>query len=116
GEFYAADSLGGSARRVNGVAGSLYERTGLTSAADMAGFVIRSEINYQADRIRRLPGGDELVHYAGITWSLTRQQAAINAQGVRDWGQSAATSLAVWGGEGNGFSYWAGLSLGNYVE
>ncbi len=72
----------------SGVADELYVYTGAASAVDMAKYLIRAEVNSQANRIRHLPYGEELVQYTGILWSLTRQQAALNAQGLMSWGQS----------------------------
>ena len=111
--FTAGDSGG---RMVTGVADELYVYTGVASAVDMAKYLIRAEINYQADRIRSLPHGDELVQYAGTLWSLTRQQLAFNAQGVRNWGQSLSGDLASWGAGGGSYQYGFGVWLSSLTE
>src|SRR5690606_6097550 len=46
---------GGGAGVIAGVADELYVYTGAASAVDMAKYLVKAEINYRANQIRRLP-------------------------------------------------------------
>lgn len=123
GQLTLVDSLtqqftygGSGAQVITGIADELYVYTGAASAVDMVKYLIRAEINFYADGIRRLPQGDETVQYAGMAWSLARQQAALNAQGVINWGQWASSSIANWGVSGGHYQYGLGVLGSSLAE
>ncbi len=94
----------------------MFHGTGLASVADMTRFVIQTQIHFSTATLRRLPYGDELIQYAGQTWSLMRHYAATHALAVRDYASGLADSVRQWGAGGNAFQYWVGLTTGSYLE
>lgn len=103
-------TFGGSGGQIiAGIADELYVYTGAASAVDMVKYLIQAEIDYHANHLRRLPHGDELVQYAGLVWSLTRQQTALNAQGIINWGQAFSGWIADQGAAND--AQWYGLGV-----